>query len=101
MKADWWPLAQLRLATPWLELRLPDEADLDALASLAAEGVHDPQTQPFAVPWTDGSPAERWRPTRQLSPVELRSAFGSGEALRASSASGGLCSPREIGRAHV
>lgn len=54
-------MADLRLRTPQLELRWPSEADLDALASLAAEGVHDPATQPFAVSWTDAPPAERAR----------------------------------------
>jgi RimJ/RimL family protein N-acetyltransferase len=59
--SQWWPLFQLRLQTPRLELRLPSESDLDALASLAASGVHDPAAQPFAVPWTDLPPLERAR----------------------------------------
>jgi hypothetical protein len=37
-----WPLTGLRLRTPRLELRLPALADLDELAGLAAEGLHDP-----------------------------------------------------------
>lgn len=57
--SQWWPLYQLRLRTSRLELRLPSEDDLDALASLAAAGVHDPAVQPFAIPWTDRSPLER------------------------------------------
>ncbi len=65
MNLDWWPLAQLRLETPRLELRLPSEADLQALAALAALGVHDPLVQPFTVPWTDVSPQERARGTLQ------------------------------------
>jgi RimJ/RimL family protein N-acetyltransferase len=65
MKAGWWPLAQLRLRTPQLELRLPSEEDLYALADLAALGVHDPLVQPFTVPWTDVSPADRARGTMQ------------------------------------
>jgi RimJ/RimL family protein N-acetyltransferase len=65
MNPDWWPLAQLRLQTPRLELRVPTEADLHALAGLAALGVHDPAVQPFAVPWTDVPPAERARSTLQ------------------------------------
>jgi RimJ/RimL family protein N-acetyltransferase len=65
MNPDWWPLAQLRLETPKLELRVPAESDLHALAGLAALGVHDPQVQPFAFPWTDASPAERARATLQ------------------------------------
>lgn len=62
---NWWPLARLRLHTPRLELRLPSDDDLDALAGLAAAGVHDPAVQPFTVPWTDVSPAERARSTLQ------------------------------------
>jgi RimJ/RimL family protein N-acetyltransferase len=65
MNIGWWPLAQLRLETPRLELRLPSEADLAALAALAALGVHDPLVQPFTVPWTDVSPPERARGTLQ------------------------------------
>ncbi len=65
MSLDWWPLAQLRLETPRLELRVPSEADLTALAALAALGVHDPLVQPFTVPWTDVSPPERARGTMQ------------------------------------
>jgi len=62
---QWWPLAGLRLTTPRLELRMPTESDLAELADLAATGVHDPQAQPFAIPWTDGSPADRARSTLQ------------------------------------
>lgn len=54
-----WPLAGLRLTTPRLELRLPDSDQLGALASLAAEGVHDPAVQPFTVAWTDVAPEQR------------------------------------------
>jgi RimJ/RimL family protein N-acetyltransferase len=65
MNPDWWPLAGLRLRTPGLELRLPSEQDLDDLAALAAEGVHDPLVQPFAFPWTDVARADRARSTLQ------------------------------------
>jgi RimJ/RimL family protein N-acetyltransferase len=58
-------MADLRLRTPALELRLPSAADLDALADLAAGGVHDPGVQPFMVAWTDASPEERARGTLQ------------------------------------
>jgi RimJ/RimL family protein N-acetyltransferase len=61
----WWPLAGLRLTTPRLELRLPTDRDLDELASLAAAGVHDPEVQPFEVPWTDAAPPDRARGTLQ------------------------------------
>jgi RimJ/RimL family protein N-acetyltransferase len=56
-----WPLLDLRLSTPRLELRLPADDELAALADLAAEGVHDPGRMPFLVPWTDLPPAERAR----------------------------------------
>jgi hypothetical protein len=56
-----WPLFGLRLRTPRLELRLPSLADLDELAGLAAEGVHDPAVMPFGVPWTDVPPDQRAR----------------------------------------
>jgi RimJ/RimL family protein N-acetyltransferase len=62
---QWWPLTGLRVRTPRLELRLADERDLNALASLAAAGVHDPEVQPFAVPWTDVAPADRARSVLQ------------------------------------
>jgi RimJ/RimL family protein N-acetyltransferase len=54
-----WPLAGLRLTTPRLELRLPNLDQLVALASLAADGVHDPAVQPFTVAWTDVPPEQR------------------------------------------
>ena len=60
-----WPMAGLRLRTPALELRWPSLGDLDALADLAAVGVHDPDVQPFTVPWTDVPPDERARSTMQ------------------------------------
>jgi RimJ/RimL family protein N-acetyltransferase len=56
---EYWPLPGLRLRTARLELRLPDAADLTALAALAKAGVHDPEVQPFSVAWTDVEPAER------------------------------------------
>jgi RimJ/RimL family protein N-acetyltransferase len=63
--SSYWPLTDLRLRTPRLELRWPGEADLAALAELAAAGIHDPVVQPFAVPWTDVPPAERARSVLQ------------------------------------
>ncbi|MGW2028315.1 GNAT family N-acetyltransferase [Streptomyces decoyicus] len=60
-----WPLAGLRLTTPRLELRLPNLDELAALASLAADGVHDPAVQPFTVAWTDAAPEQRARSVLQ------------------------------------
>lgn len=56
-----WPLFDLRIVLPELELRMPTLHDLDALADLAAEGVHDPDLMPFAYPWTDAEPQDRGR----------------------------------------
>ncbi len=52
------PLFGLRLRTARLELRLPDEEELVALAHVAERGIHPPETMPFRIPWTDraGSP---------------------------------------------
>ncbi|MFF2618009.1 GNAT family N-acetyltransferase [Kitasatospora sp. NPDC058046] len=61
MLTDHWPLLGLRLRTPRLELRLPADDELAALADLAAQGVHEPDRMPFIVPWTDLPPAQRAR----------------------------------------
>jgi hypothetical protein len=47
-----WPLFDLRVRTPRLELRGIDDALAVQLADLAAEGIHDPATMPFDRPWT-------------------------------------------------
>jgi RimJ/RimL family protein N-acetyltransferase len=52
MDATIWPFAALRVTTPTLELRYPDDDDLVALMRRAAEGIHDPATMPFSEPWT-------------------------------------------------
>jgi RimJ/RimL family protein N-acetyltransferase len=66
MTVHHWPLFQLRLRTPRLELRLPTLAELDELAQLSAEGIHDPSLMPFTVPWSDLPPAERARSVMQF-----------------------------------
>ncbi len=48
-----WPLFDLRVQTPHLELRLPTDDDLVALLEVARGGVHEPEAMPFLVPWTD------------------------------------------------
>jgi len=47
------PIFDIRIRTTRLELRLPDLELLDELASLAAQGVHPPESMPFGEPWTD------------------------------------------------
>lgn len=51
-----WPLFGLRLCIGELELRLPTDAELAALADLAAHGIHAPEEMPFQVPWTRAEP---------------------------------------------
>ena len=53
MLSDHLPEFGLRLTTPRLELRLPDNEELAALGEVAAEGIHAPDAMPFTVPWTD------------------------------------------------
>ncbi|OIJ62717.1 GNAT family N-acetyltransferase [Streptomyces mangrovisoli] len=52
-----WPPSGITVRTPLVELRHPTPEDLDALASLGAEGVHVPGFMPFFSQWTDGDPA--------------------------------------------
>jgi len=47
-----WPLFGLQVRTPRLELRYPTDDDYRAVVALAAEGIHDRDAMPFAVPWT-------------------------------------------------
>lgn len=61
MLIDHWPLLGLCVRTERLELRLPTEDELAAVADVAAQGVHGPGATPFLRPWTDGGPAERAR----------------------------------------
>jgi RimJ/RimL family protein N-acetyltransferase len=53
MENEYWPLFELRVRSPRLEIRLPKDETLADLARLAAKGVHDPSTMPFLFPWTD------------------------------------------------
>jgi RimJ/RimL family protein N-acetyltransferase len=76
MAHPYWPLFDLRVRTPSVELRPPTDDDLVALVAVAQAGVHDPATMPFNFPWTDQpSPAlERgmlqflWRCRAEWSP---------------------------------
>jgi RimJ/RimL family protein N-acetyltransferase len=53
-----WPLFDLRLRTDRLELRLPTDDELAALAAVARAGMHPPGEMPFGVAWsTVPSPA--------------------------------------------
>ncbi len=71
-----WPFFDLRIRTPDLELRLPTDDDLFALAELASGGIHEPGFMPFTHPWSAGSPEQRalatiqwnWRQRAELGP---------------------------------
>ncbi len=74
---DHWPLFGLRLRTPNLELRYPDDDEIASLIDVAGRGVHDPERMPFFVPWTDLEPPEFerealkywWRCRSEVSPA--------------------------------
>jgi RimJ/RimL family protein N-acetyltransferase len=53
MADPYWPLFDLRIRTPRLEIRLANDEDLYRLNEVADHGIHDPETMPFSVPWTD------------------------------------------------
>jgi RimJ/RimL family protein N-acetyltransferase len=65
MLSTHWPLFGLRVTTPRVELRYPDDADCGELVELAARGVHDPAFMPFQVPWTDVAPPRQQREALQ------------------------------------
>lgn len=75
-----WPLVDLRLHTPRLELRVPTDDDLLELTRIARDGVHDLAQSPFIVPWDElPSPAfERqfllhwWRERGSWSPSDWK-----------------------------
>jgi RimJ/RimL family protein N-acetyltransferase len=74
---DHWPLFGLRVRTPRMEVRVPDDELACRSAELALDGIHDPGWMPFGVAWTD-APAEdlprntlqfHWANRAQLSPA--------------------------------
>ena len=73
MANAYWPLFDLVVRTPRVELRYPDDDLLMELAHVAAQGVHDPAIMPFLQPWT-----------RAESPELERSALKHWWGLRAS-----------------
>lgn len=51
--SDVWPLFDLRISSPRLELRPVRDEDLPGVIDAALAGIHDPAVMPFAAPWTD------------------------------------------------
>lgn len=78
-----WPLFDLRVMTPRIELRYVDDALAAELALLAAQGIHDPDFMPFAMPWTDAPSPELernamqwyWRCRAETSPTRFHLAL--------------------------
>lgn len=60
-----WPLFDLRVVTPRLELRYIDDALAAELASVAGQGIHDAAFMPFMMPWTDVDSPQLERNTMQ------------------------------------
>jgi RimJ/RimL family protein N-acetyltransferase len=60
-----WPLFDLVVRTPRLELRLLREDELGDLVAVIDAGIHDPGTMPFFFPWTDVEPRQRARDAAQ------------------------------------
>lgn len=65
MAHPYWPLFDLRLRTPRLELRVPTDDDFAPLLDAVDAGIHDPATMPFSFPWTDVEPVHRRRSAAQ------------------------------------
>ena len=73
-----WPPYALAIRCGDLELRVVRDDDLPELIELIADGVHDPSTMPFSVPWTreppERAPAEyaryHWGQRVRLTPSE-------------------------------
>jgi RimJ/RimL family protein N-acetyltransferase len=75
MAHEHWPLFDLEVRTPRLTLRYLDDRLAVELLAVAAQGVHDPATMPFSVPWTD-------LPTPQMEQESMRFYWQSRAATR-------------------
>jgi RimJ/RimL family protein N-acetyltransferase len=51
--SQYWPLFDLAIRTPRVELRYPDDELVYKTVELSLKGIHDPATMPFGSPWTD------------------------------------------------
>jgi RimJ/RimL family protein N-acetyltransferase len=63
---SYWPLFDLELRTPRLVLRPPRDDDFEGLMDAIDAGIHDPESMPFSIPWTDEEPLSRRRSTAQF-----------------------------------
>jgi RimJ/RimL family protein N-acetyltransferase len=53
-----WPLFDLAIRTPRVELRYPDDELVFKALEVSLNGIHDPATMPFGFPWTDAKSPE-------------------------------------------
>ncbi|HEY1827876.1 MAG TPA: GNAT family protein [Acidimicrobiales bacterium] len=60
-----WPLFDLVVRSPRLEIRLAREEEFPAVVDVIDGGIHDPATMPFTMPWTDTPVPQRWRDNYQ------------------------------------
>jgi RimJ/RimL family protein N-acetyltransferase len=58
MAHPYWPLFDLCVRTPRVELRYPDDDLVFRTVELSLKGIHDPATMPFGFPWTDAKSPE-------------------------------------------
>jgi len=58
MAHPYWPLFDLSVRTPRVELRYPDDELALRAVELSRKGIHDPATMPFGFPWTDAKSPE-------------------------------------------
>ncbi|MDQ1402312.1 MAG: hypothetical protein QOG03_628 [Actinomycetota bacterium] len=83
MANPYWPFFDLKVRTPLVELRVPDDDDLVELANLSAKGVHSPDFMPFNIAWSIVPSPDRergvlqwaWRQRGALSPDDWRLEF--------------------------
>ena len=64
-RRPFWPLFDLVVRTPRLEIRLPREEEFGALLELIDKGIHDPAIMPFTNPFTDRPMPQRDRESAQ------------------------------------
>lgn len=62
---SFWPLFDLVVRTPRLEIRLPRENEFAELIAVIDAGIHDPATMPFTHPFTDRPLPQRARENAQ------------------------------------
>jgi len=92
-----WPLFDLVVRTPTLVLRPPTDDVAVQLADLAVQGIHDPATMPFSIPWTDAEPAVVprssmqwwWRQRAELTSASWSVGFAVHRRIRSADADGG------------